>query len=180
MTMIEQEQKRDEFGFFHWTDEQIAEHHRQPRPFFTAMAHASLTVRDLEEAKRFYTEVLGGRLVLNLPEFAEVNVSGMIFGFAEVSGHVQHPHEEYPHIAFFIDGDQLVPMKQWLEDHGVKTHGLWTRNGREALMYFKDPSGNLFEIYCRQYDGAAELPRGGPRGGEGIVDLTTLNYDWKP
>jgi catechol 2,3-dioxygenase-like lactoylglutathione lyase family enzyme len=177
--MIEQQQKRDEFGFFHWTDEQIAEHQRQPRPFFTEMAHASLTVRDLAEAKRFYTGVMGGRLVLNLPEFAEVNVAGMIFGFAEKSGHVQYPDEEYPHIAFFIDQEHFLPMKAWLEEHGVITHGLWTRNGREALMYFKDPSGNLFEIYCKKFDGADKLPHGGPRGGEGIVELSSLNYDWK-
>jgi catechol 2,3-dioxygenase-like lactoylglutathione lyase family enzyme len=79
-------------------------------PQFSAMAHASIPVRDLQEAKRFYTEVLGGELILDLPEFAEVTVAGMIFGFAEKSGHVQHPHEEYPHIAFYIDQTQLLPM----------------------------------------------------------------------
>jgi hypothetical protein len=50
MTMIEREQKRDEFSFSHWTGEQIHAHHRQPRPFFSAMAHAILTVRDLAES----------------------------------------------------------------------------------------------------------------------------------
>jgi hypothetical protein len=69
-------------------------------------------------------------------------------------------------------------MKRWLEDHGVKTHDLWTRNGREGLMYFKDPSGNLFEIYCSRFDGASELQRGGARGGDSVVDLTSLNYEW--
>jgi catechol 2,3-dioxygenase-like lactoylglutathione lyase family enzyme len=175
--MIES-QAQPAYGFIPWSEAEIAAHEAIDRPRFSAMAHASLPVRDLEEAKRFYTEVLGGRLVLNLPEFAEVVVAGMIFGFAEKSGHVQHPYEEYPHIAFYIDQSQFLPMKAWLEQHGVKTHDLWTRNGREALMYFKDPSGNLFEIYCKQYDRAGELQRGGARGGDGVVDLTSLNYDW--
>ena len=177
--MIQQEKPKDAHGFIQWTDEQIAAHQRQDRPFFSQMAHASLTVRDLDEAKRFYVDVLGGRLVLNLPEFAEVVVAGMIFGFGTKSGHVQNADEEYPHIAFYIDNEQFLPMKKWLDDHGVTTHDLWTRNGKEALMYFKDPSGNLFEIYCKQFDGADKLQRGGARGGESVLKLPDLNYDWK-
>ncbi len=167
------------YGFIAWSDEELAQHADQKRPRFSAMAHASLPVRDLEQAKRFYTEVLGGRLILNLPEFIEVEVAGMIFGFSTHSGRVQAPDAEYPHIAFYIESQQFLPMQRWLDEHGVKTHALWTRNGREGLMYFKDPSGNLFEIYCKRFDGADELQRGGARGGDGIVDLTTLNYDWK-
>lgn len=166
-------------GKIAWSEAEIAEHGSQPRPWFAAMAHVSVPVRDLEEAKRFYTEVLGGRLILNLPEFAEVMLAGMIVGFSAHSGTVQAPDTEYPHVAFYIDGEQFVPMKTWLEEHGVTTHALWTRNGKEALMYFKDPSGNLFEIYCERFDGADQLPRGGARGGESVVDLTSLDYQWR-
>jgi len=151
----------------------------QERPSFTAMAHVSLPVRDLAEAKRFYTEVMGGRLILDLPEFAEVMLAGMIVGFSAHKGQRQAPDTEFPHIAFYIESAQFVPMKRWLEEHGVPTHELWTRNGTEGLMYFKDPSGNLFEIYCSRYDGADRLQRGGARGGEGVVDLTSLNYEWR-
>jgi catechol 2,3-dioxygenase-like lactoylglutathione lyase family enzyme len=160
-----------------WTPEEIAAHERQDRPWFTAMAHVSLPVRDLEEAKRFYTEVLGGRLILNLPEFAEVMLAGTIVGFSAHQGQPQSPGTEFPHVAFSIESAQFAPMKRWLEDHGVPTHDLWTRNGREGLMYFKDPSGNLFEIYCSRFDGANELQRGGARGGESVVDLASLNYE---
>ena len=34
------------------------------RPGFSTFSHVSVAVHDLEVAKRFYTEVLGGRLVL--------------------------------------------------------------------------------------------------------------------
>jgi len=34
---------------------------------------------------------------------------------------VQQPHEEYPHIAFYIEQEQFLPMKRRLEQHGVKT-----------------------------------------------------------
>jgi len=165
-------------GHITWTDEEIAQHEATKRPRFSAMAHVSLRVRDVEEAKRFYTDVLGGRLILDEGEFAEAVVAGTIVGFSSKSGRVQEADAEYPHVAFYIEADQFLSMKRWLEEHGVKTHEPWTRNGRSALMFFKDPSGNLFEIYCKEYPGADQLKRAGIRGGGVIVDLAELDYEW--
>lgn len=165
-------------GRIAWTQAEIDEVEREPRPRFSGLAHVSLPVRDVAEARRFYEEVLGGRTILHLEEFGEVIVGGTILGFSEVRGAPEPPAAEFPHVALAVESAQFAPMKRWLEDHGVTTHPMWTRNGVEALMYFKDPSGNLFEIYCKNYEGAAQLPRA--KSAPEIVDLANLNYDWKP
>ena len=70
-------------------------------------------------------------------------------------------------------------MKQRLDEAGVKTHQPWTRNRREALMYFRDPSGNLFELYCPDYDRTEELALAKQRGGDFHPDVDALFYDWQ-
>lgn len=164
------------FGRIRWTQAEIAAFESRARPRFRGFAHVSLPARDLEEAKEFYTEVLGGRLVLNLPAFAEVLVAGTVFGLGTLLRSAPEPHAEFPHVALYIDSGELLPMKRWLEAHGVKTHDVWTRRGEEGLMYFKDPTGNLLEMYCERFDGASELPRA--TGLESLVDLPSLDYDW--
>jgi catechol 2,3-dioxygenase-like lactoylglutathione lyase family enzyme len=166
-------------GRIAWTHAEIEAHERSPRPHFIDLAHVSVPVRDLDEARRFYTEVLGGRLILNIPgDFVEVIIGTTIFGMSAKNGRAPAPGAEFPHVALSIASDQFLPMKRWLEDHGVTTHELWTRNRTEALMYFKDPSGNLFEIYCTNYAGAKEIRVA--RGPEEFTDLADLNYNWRP
>lgn len=164
-------------GRISWTPAEIEAHRQSARPHFIDLAHVSVPVRDLDEARRFYTEVLGGRLILNVPdEFVEVVIGTTIFGMSAKNGRAPAPDAEFPHIALYIASEQLLPMKRWLEEHGVKTHELWTRNVKEALMYFKDPSGNLFEIYCAAYDNAKDIRVA--QAPEEFFDLASLNYEW--
>ncbi len=148
------------------------------KPLLSSVAHVSLPARDLDEAKRFFTEVLGGEVTIDLADFASIEVAGLHFGVSPFSAQFEDPKAEYPHYAFFVDAGQLIDMKERLESYGIPTGPLWTRNGKEALMFFKDPSGNLFELFCTEgYAEAPGLPRGGTRGGISVVDLATLNYD---
>ena len=67
--------------------------------------HASIPVRDLKEAKRFYTEVLGGEVILDSnPGFAEVRVGGAIIGLSQQEAGWTGPDAEYPHYAFTMAG----------------------------------------------------------------------------
>ena len=60
--------------------------------------HASIPVRNLKEAKRFYTEVLGGEVILDSnPGFAEVRVGGAIIGLSEQQGGWTGSNAEFPH-----------------------------------------------------------------------------------
>lgn len=163
-----------------WTPEQIAEYERQleRRPHFSRLNHVSLAVRDVEVSKRFYIDVLGGRLIHDTPNFAEVLVAGTVVGMSDRRGRPQDSDAEYPHIGFEIESEHFLPMKRWLDDHGVKTHQPWSRSHVEGLMYFKDPSGNLIEIYCPRFEGAKEELQLAPNILE-VVDLPSLDYAWR-
>ena len=164
---------------FKWTAEQIAEFERNLalRPHVRRLNHIAIPVRDLEKSKRFYAEVIGGRIINEgTPEFSEVVVGGTIIGLSESRGEPQASTAEFPHIALEIDSDQFLPMKKWLEDHGVRTHEPWTRHHIEGLMYFKDNSGNLIELYCPQFAGARELRKANTV--LDVVDLADLDYVW--
>jgi catechol 2,3-dioxygenase-like lactoylglutathione lyase family enzyme len=117
---------------------------------------------------------------LDNPTFTEVRVAGAIFGLSEQKGGWTAPDAEFPHYAFEVEGKDLAALKARLEVHGVKTHPIWTRHGVEALMYFRDPSGNLFELYCTQgFEGADQLPRPPGWGGDFRPPIGELSYDWQ-
>ena len=153
--------------------QEIAEHQATP----AALHHVSLPVRDMKQSQRFFMNVLGGELVLDGPEFSEVRCGGMIIGLSPQSGGWTAPDAEFPHYAFLVDAEAFEPLKARLDAHGVPTHPIWTRNGYTALMYFRDPSGNLFELYCPRFNAPEKLVR---RGENGFAPpIASLGYDWK-
>ena len=149
------------------------------KPRFTAFAHASIFCRDLEQAKRFFTKVIGGELIHDVDGFAEVKVAGIIIGFTERPGQPTGRNAEYPHYAFFVAPEDFLPMFAWLRQNGVTTSEPWTRDGIKGLLYFRDPTGNLFEMYCPKLKEAASFVRGAKQGGSYAIDFDGLHYQWK-
>ena len=147
-------------------------------PRFTGFAHASLYCTDLDQAKHFYTEVLGGELIHDVDGFAEVKVAGVIIGLTVRPGSVTARDAEYPHYAFFAEAEDFLPMVDWLRQNGVTTTEPWTRDGIKGLLYFRDPSGNLLEMYCRRIEAAAGFARGAKQGGDYAIDFAALSYSW--
>lgn len=142
-----------------------------------SFAHVSVPCRDLEEGKRFYGEVLGGVLRVDTPTFASFKLAGVDIGIGTDGCTFIEPSNEYPHFAFFVDAKALVHIQRWLARCRIPTSNLWTRSGVEALMFFRDPSGNVIELYCRAgYAGANDLPKGPPRGHGTAVDIDALTY----
>jgi catechol 2,3-dioxygenase-like lactoylglutathione lyase family enzyme len=148
------------------------------KPKFTAFAHASIFCRDLEQAKRFFTKVIGGELIHDVDGFAEVRVAGIIIGITERFGRPTGRDAEYPHYAFFIEPEDFLPMVAWLRQNGVTTSEPWTRDGIKGLLYFRDPAGNLFEMYCPKLKEADAFVRGAKQGGSYTIDFAGLNYQW--
>lgn len=150
---------------------------REPVP--AGFHHVSVPVKDLKQSQRFFIEVLGGELVLDGPTFSEVRCGGMIIGLSRQEGGWTAPDAEFPHYAFLVEAEDMWPMKARLEAHGVPTHPIWTRNGYTGLMYFRDPTGNLFELYCPRVKDE-DAPKMVRRGENGFAPpVGSLSYEWK-
>jgi catechol 2,3-dioxygenase-like lactoylglutathione lyase family enzyme len=170
-------------GNIAWSDEQVAAFERAlaERPHFRRLNHVAINADDLQVSKKFYADVLGGRVIGESKHFVLVQIAETVIGLSDDRGKAPFGHAadaEFPHIAFEADSDQFLPMKKWLEEHGVKTHEPWTRFQEEALMYFKDPAGNLIEMYCPHYTHAREVRN--TRDVRDVMDFEALNYTWDP
>jgi hypothetical protein len=112
--------------------------------------------------------------------FVELQVGEGVIGFSAGSPLIDPRDGDSPHYALQVNPNDMVPLKERLESFGVPTETIWTRSGVTAHMYFYDPSGNLFELYCRSgFKGAEDLEHAPHAGGTYRFDPTHLRYDWK-
>jgi catechol 2,3-dioxygenase-like lactoylglutathione lyase family enzyme len=147
-------------------------------PAFQAFAHVSLPCRDLEQGKKFYIDVMGGKLRVNTSTFCAVTVCGTEIGIGTEGATFIEPGNEYPHFAFYCGPREIQQMKNWLTRCGIPTSNFWTRSGVETLMFFRDPSGNMIELFCSGgVPGSDKFPKGPPHGHGTAVDIETLRYD---
>jgi len=148
---------------------------------FDSMAHVSLPCRDVDEGIAFYVDVLGAEIRVNGPIFASFRIAGVNVGIGTKNCSFVEQSAEYPHLAFYVDAEALAHTKAWLTQCEIPTSAIWTRRGVEALMFFRDPSGNVIELLCRSgFKGADKLPRGTSAGHGVAVDIDELYYDtWK-
>ncbi len=107
--------------------------------------HVSVNVADIDEATRFYTDVLGLEQ-LPRPDFGFPGVwlrsENQEIHLMQVE---EHEAPKGQHFAFRIqDMDEAVAE---LQGHGVKVNGPFDIPGSKARQAFlRDPSGNLIEI----------------------------------
>ncbi len=139
--------------------------------------HMSLPVKDVKQSLRFFINVLGAEWVQEQEQFAEVRCGGMIIGLSKQSGGWTAPDAEFPHYGFLVDAEQMEPIKAQLDAAGVPTHPIWTRNGYTALMYFRDPSGNLFELYCPRFHETEKLVH--KTRDNFTPPVASLSYEWQ-
>lgn len=149
-------------------------------PKINSFDHVSMPSHDLDESIRFYSNVLGGEMVVKEDRFALFIIAGTRIGIGSTGTTFMTENAEYPHVAFNVGPDDLVDMKAWLSACGIPSSNFWTRKGIETLMFFRDPSGNVIELFCESgYEGASELPRGPARGHGITIDIDVLRYtDW--
>ena len=126
-------------------------------------------------------DVLGGEMLVREDAFALFDICGARIGIGSAGCSFIEPGAEYPHLGFACNADSLIAMQNWLAACGIPTTNLWTRQGIEALMFFRDPSGNVIELFCHEgYAGAADLPRGPARGHGITVDIDAIAYsEWR-
>ena len=151
------------------------------RPKFGALHHVSLPCRDLKEAISFYCELLGADLIHEQWGFTLVSLSGTYIGISDLGTSWMEPKNEYPHTCFAIKSDDAVALRELLDAHGIPVSPAWTRDGTEALMFFRDPSGNVLELFCTEgYPDAANLPKTWKAQAHGnVMDVADTYYkDW--
>jgi catechol 2,3-dioxygenase len=120
--------------------------------------HVAIKVRDLEAAKAWYGDVLGMTVQDEFPG------RGIFVRFGPYYHHdlaIFKADAEAPqpaangvglaHIALLVDS--LEGVKQWY--HHLKSQGVNVRSSDHGVtrsIYFTDPDGNPFEIYCDNPD----------------------------
>lgn len=140
-------------------------------------SHLNMPTKDIAQSLRFFTDVLGGQLVAEAPapRIAFRNVDIIL---RQQDYGATQAHREHPHYAFDIRPDLFASIKQRLEAFGVRTHSPWTRVGTtQSLMYFRDPSGNQFELFCGEGDTGLSLRIGDRAGGDYTIPFSDLVYD---
>jgi catechol 2,3-dioxygenase-like lactoylglutathione lyase family enzyme len=119
----------------------------------TGVTHWSIPVNDLEEAEKFYTEVLGLNAVGRLGNsgLSCVSVGGhSILLTLRNEAMVRTPEQDnYLHHAFDVSPEMFERACKLFHEKGIpivrfvyREHGVFP--GRE--LYFLDPSGNMLEL----------------------------------
>lgn len=132
------------------------------------VGHVVLKVRDLQKAEQFYTEVLGFTVVTRLKRPA-----GVFFSLGEQHHDLavlQVPSDAEPvkdqqvglhHVALQVeDFAALKECYRQLKAHQVTITGTIDHLITKSI-YFLDPEGNQFELYCDEgTDGLERIKRG--------------------
>jgi glyoxylase I family protein len=126
----------------------------------TRMNHVAYPTFDTAETVRFYTEVMGFRLVdavqdsigrtAFLHTFFAME-SGEIIAFFDLPGLAKPTRDHVPpwvrHLAMSVDSaETLAAWKARLEAHGVKVEGPVDHDGIWSSIYFSDPNDVMLEL----------------------------------
>jgi catechol 2,3-dioxygenase-like lactoylglutathione lyase family enzyme len=132
----------------------------------TGLNHVAYVTRDTLATKRFYTEVLGMRLVNYardesvgstgeptsfLHTFFEMG-DGSCIAFFEIEGVEQDHHDSplprwAPHLALSVGSrEELEAAHRRLTDEGIEVRGVVEHEGIWSSIYFFDPNGVRLEL----------------------------------
>ncbi len=120
------------------------------------IGHVVIKVRDLERSRKFYTEVLGLRQMMELPEFKMVFFASNGRDHHELAcievgkdADAQRFREiGLQHVAFRLrDEDHLRAAYQEFKKCDVPID-FTVDHGVTKSVYFRDPDGHQLEVYC--------------------------------
>lgn len=124
------------------------------RPF-----HLAVPVRDIEEARRFYGEVLGLAEGRSTEQWVDFDMMGHQFVVHLAFDHSPEPTHNpvdgeavpVPHFGVVLDMPAWKALAAKLREAGIEfviepTIRFKGEPGEQATMFFKDPSGNALEF----------------------------------
>lgn len=110
--------------------------------------HGGLAVRDLDQAEAFYAETLGFPVLARYPSDGEIMLGvgdrdHLLLQAGPASGGAG-----VHHLAFELreGARDLALARRRLADRGIAYEE--ENHGGDAALYFRDPSGNLLEVYA--------------------------------
>ncbi len=120
--------------------------------------HLAFPVKDLEESRTFYGEILGCEEGRSSECWIDFNLFGhqIVAHLAENAGakttnHVDADHVPVPHFGIVLPPDEFKTFAERLKSKGVKfiiepKIRFEGEVGEQATMFFLDPSGNALEF----------------------------------
>lgn len=141
--------------------------------------HIVFNVNDVDEAVKFYTEVVGMKLVMKFDDrrMAFLSFEGKHHDIAlfEVGGTDEHDRQwhGFNHLAIQYEGgpEILDKLHERLIEKGAKIDNLEGHNaGRHKSVYFFDPDGNRLEFYWENPDWQKKASSGGWKKEEFVAD----------
>ncbi|WP_199243090.1 VOC family protein [Vitiosangium sp. GDMCC 1.1324] len=123
--------------------------------------HLAIPVRDLEEARRFYRDVLGASEGRSTPNFIDFNFYGhhLVLHAAPDDGRLFHTFRsdfhgeevQVPHFGMNLDGEAWRTLAERIKSHRypffdpphIRLEG---KPGEHATLFVRDPSGNALEF----------------------------------
>ena len=126
----------------------------------TRLNHVAYPTFDTAETVRFYTEVMGFRLVDAVHDTSGPKTflhtffameSGEIIAFFDIPGLEKPKRDHLPpwvhHLAMSVDSaETLAAWKTRLESHGLKVAGPVDHDGVWSSIYFSDPNDVTLEL----------------------------------
>jgi len=146
------------------------------------VGHVVLKARDIEQAEKFYTEVLGFEVVMRLKRprgvFFTLGEQHHDLAVLEVPPGADDPKADQVglhHVALQVENfAALKDCYRTLKSHGVPIVRA-VDHGITKSLYFCDPAGNRLELYCDVgEDGLAGIRR---QNGLAIEDFPPLNLE---
>ena len=121
--------------------------------------HLAFPVKDLEESRRFYGEVLGCEEGRSSDEWIDFNLFGhqIVAHLAPAVAGVRHrnevdaDHVPIPHFGIVLEMEKFKQLAERLKTRGVEfiiepKIRFAGEVGEQATMFFLDPSGNALEF----------------------------------
>lgn len=127
----------------------------------TGLNHVTLSVVDLEQAFRFYSEVLGLRPVARWYKGAYLTAGDFWICLTLESELTERPvNPTYDHIAFTVSASDYAALCARLMDARAQQ---WQENHSEGdSFYFLDPDGHKLEIHVTDLESRMEALRRTP------------------
>jgi catechol 2,3-dioxygenase-like lactoylglutathione lyase family enzyme len=116
------------------------------------VVHFSLPVTDIERSAKFYSELLGMKIVQQTPRMVFLLCGDDFLILAKGNTPLKYDSDENTpvHHAFKVAAEDFEPAMEFLKNSGVKLFNYEDRQdgvfyGRQ--VYFLDPDGNKLEIH---------------------------------